>query len=62
MDAHLGGSAYLAGSHPTLADIACYAYVAVAPEGGVSLEPFAHVRAWLARVESMPQFLPMPAQ
>ena len=36
-------------------------YPAHAPEGGVSLEPYPHVRAWLARVEALPGFVGMPA-
>lgn len=61
MDGHLAGQAYLAAPHPTLADLACYSYVAHAPEGGVALEPFPAVCAWLRRVESLPGFKPMPA-
>lgn len=61
MDAHLADRAYLAADRPTLADIACYSYVAHAPEGGVSLAPYAAVRAWIARVEALPGFIPMPA-
>ena len=30
-------------------------------EGGISLEPFPEVRAWLQRVRAQPRFLPMPA-
>jgi glutathione S-transferase len=52
---------YLAGLHPTLADVAVYSYVARAPEGGVSLDAFAAVQAWLKRVEELPGFLPMAA-
>lgn len=37
MDAHLIDRAYLAADHPTIADLACYAYTAHAPEGGISL-------------------------
>jgi len=33
----------------------------VAGEGGISLEPFPEVRAWLQRVRGQPRFLPMPA-
>jgi glutathione S-transferase len=50
---------FLAGAVPTIADVAIYTYTAHAPEGGVSLEPFASVRAWLARVEALPGFVPM---
>jgi len=61
MEQHLAGRTYLAAEHPTLADLACYSYVAHVPEGGVSLEPYPSVRAWLARVEALPQFVPLPA-
>jgi len=60
MDSHLADRAYLAADHVTIADLACYSYVAHAPEGGVALEPYPAVRAWLARVEAQPWFKPMP--
>jgi glutathione S-transferase len=60
MDAHLADARYLAAAHPTLADLACYAYTAHAPEGGLSLRPHPAIRAWLARVEALPRFEPMP--
>lgn len=59
MDGELASRSWLAGREPTLADIANYAYIAHAPEGNVSLEPYANVRAWLARVEALPRFVPM---
>jgi glutathione S-transferase len=60
MEQHLAGRSYLAADHPTIADLACYSYVAHVPEGGVSLAPYPAVRAWLARVEALPQFVPIP--
>ncbi len=60
MDRHLQDREWLVGSSPTLADLACYAYVAHAPEGGVALSPYPAVNAWIARVEALPQFKPMP--
>jgi len=59
LDGVLREQIYLAAAYPTIADIACYTYLAHAPEGGVSLEPHAHVRAWIARIESLPGFVPM---
>ena len=59
MDRVLSSSPYLASDEPTLADVALYSYTAVAGEGDVSLEPWPHVRAWLARIESLPGFVPM---
>ena len=60
MDEHLRGRAWLAADHATIADLACYGYTARAPEGGISLEPFPALRAWIGRVEALPGFVPMP--
>ncbi|HSY30040.1 MAG TPA: glutathione S-transferase [Burkholderiaceae bacterium] len=60
MEMHLAERFFLAVEHATLADLACYSYVAHAPEGGISLAPFPQVRAWLKRVEALPRFKPMP--
>jgi glutathione S-transferase len=59
MEAHLGPRAWLVGDGPTLADVAMVTYTAHAPEGGVSLEPYPAVRAWIARVEGLPGFVGM---
>jgi glutathione S-transferase len=61
MDLHLADRGFLAADHATIADLACYSYVAHAPEGGISLEPYPHVQAWLKRVEALPHFFAMPA-
>ena len=60
MEQHLQGRHWLVGEHPTIADLALYTYNAHVPEGGVSLEPYPALRAWLARVEALPGFLDMP--
>ncbi len=60
MNTHLAGREYLATSNPTIADLACYSYIAHAPEGRISLAPYPEVRAWLARIEALPHFHPMP--
>jgi glutathione S-transferase len=59
-DGHLADRRFLAAEHPTIADLACYSYLAHAPEGRVSLADYPQVRAWLARVEALPGFQPMP--
>jgi glutathione S-transferase len=59
IDAELQSRAFLTGASPTIADIACYTYVAHAPEGRISLEPYGHVRAWLSRIEQLPRFVGM---
>ena len=50
---------FLAAERPTIADVAGYAYIAHAPEGGISLADYPALRAWLARVEALPGFVPM---
>lgn len=61
MEGELAQRSYLAAAHATIADLAGYSYVAHAPEGGISLDPFPAVRAWLRRVEALPGFAAMPA-
>jgi glutathione S-transferase len=60
LDAHLAARTWAAADHATIADLALYPYTKVAPEGGVALDPYAAVRAWHARVEALPRFVPMP--
>jgi glutathione S-transferase len=55
-EAHLSDRRYLAADHPTIADIANYSYIALAPDGGVTLDAYPNVRAWLARLEALPGF------
>jgi glutathione S-transferase len=59
MEAELSREPYLVGDQATLADLAHYAYVARAPEGLISLQPYPAIRAWLARIEDLPGFVPM---
>ncbi len=59
MDDQLASQPFLAGTQPTIADIALYTYTAHAPEGGVSLQPYAKLREWLQRIEALPRFVGM---
>ena len=60
MDGQLGTRQFLVGNTATLADIAGYSYLSAAPEGNVDLAAYPNVRAWLARVEALPGFVPFP--
>lgn len=60
MNDHLATRSWLVGDGPTLADVACYSYTAVADEGGLDLAAFPNIRAWLARVEALDGFVAMP--
>ncbi|HEY9100328.1 MAG TPA: glutathione S-transferase [Thiobacillus sp.] len=59
MEAELVSASFLTGHTPTIADIANYTYIAHAPEGNVSLDPYPQIRNWLQRIEALPGFVPM---
>jgi glutathione S-transferase len=59
MENQLSQQEWLAAEHPTIADIACYPYVMLADQGDFSLQPYAAVRSWLERVESIPGWVAM---
>lgn len=59
LDQHLSSRAWLELDRPTIADIACYPYVALAPEGEVPLDGYENVGAWISRIESLPDYIGM---
>lgn len=59
LEAHLKGRQWLATDCPTIADVANYAYIAHAPEGDVSLDPYPNIKAWIKNVEALSGFVPM---
>ena len=59
MDTHLARRDWLATDNITIADVAGYSYIAHALEGGVDLEPYPNIRAWLSRIEAQPDFVAM---
>lgn len=61
LDRELADKPFAAGEQVTIADIAAHTYIAHAPEGGVSLDPYPNIRAWLRRVEALPRFIAMPS-
>lgn len=61
LERHLAAREFLATPLPTIADLACYSYVAVAPEGGLSLNAFPAILRWIDRIAALPGFFPMPA-
>lgn len=56
MNGHLATHHWLATDQVSIADIACYAYVANAPEGGVYLDGYNNVRRWILDFEALPKF------
>lgn len=56
----LRGMRFLASDRPSIADIACFPYVALAPDGGVSLDPYPTIRLWSRALRSLDGFIEMP--
>ncbi|MBS1168141.1 MAG: glutathione S-transferase family protein [Proteobacteria bacterium] len=54
------GQSFLAADRPTIADIACFPYVALAPDGSVSLAPYPSIRLWMRAIRMLPGFIEMP--
>ncbi len=54
------GGVWLVGENPTIADIACFPYVALSPDAGIEQDPYPAVRNWLYAVRSLPGFVTMP--
>lgn len=60
LETRLTGHRWLAADRCTIADVACYPYVALAPEGGLSLHTFPGIQAWIARIQSLDGYVGMP--
>ena len=54
------GQTWLVGEHPTIADIACFPYVALSPDAGLEHDGHPAIRNWLYAVRSLPGFVTMP--
>lgn len=60
LESRLAGEQWLAGPGPTIADIACFPYAALAWEGNVEMEPYPAVGRWLEDFSSLDRFVAMP--
>ncbi len=60
LESRLGHETWLAGNGPTVADIACFPYVALAPEGKIDASPYEGVQRWIANFKSLDRFVGMP--
>lgn len=56
----LRGQRFLASDRPSIADIACFPYVMLAPDGGVSLDSYPTIRLWSRAIRSLDGFVEMP--
>lgn len=56
----VSGGTFLVADAPSIADIACFPYVALAPDGSVSLDPYPSIRLWMRALRALPGFIEMP--
>jgi len=59
LDQQLSRQNRLATDQPTIADIACYPYVILAPEGEIDLAPYPFVLSWIDRIQAIPGYIAM---
>ena len=60
IDNHLKNKNWLELGRVTIADIACFPYIALAHEGGVSLDAYPNVQKWITGIKKLPNFTVMP--
>ena len=59
LEQRLAEHRWLAAGKPTIADIACMPYAALSHMGGIPLDDYPAVRAWIDRVHELPGFIAM---
>lgn len=59
MEEQLKKTDYLVNNKMTMADISLFAYTHVAPEGGVLLDTYPYIRAWITRIEAYKGYINM---
>jgi glutathione S-transferase len=60
LEQHLSDRQWLVLDRPTIADLACFPYIALAPEGGVILDKYPVVKQWCDRIKQLSNFIGMP--
>jgi len=60
IDRHLESRDWLAGDKVSIADIAVYPYLALAPEGDIDIGTYTNIVAWFQRIRTLPGYVPMP--
>lgn len=59
-DREIAGFDWVATRHPSIADIACFPYVALSGDGGIPHDDYPAIRRWLGKVKELPGFIVMP--
>ncbi|MBS1212094.1 MAG: glutathione S-transferase [Proteobacteria bacterium] len=56
---HLESHDWLVGDSVSIADLAVYPYLALAPEGGIDIGAYPNIVAWFGRLRAMPGYVGM---
>ena len=57
---HLEQRQWLELNRPTIADVACYPYIAMARDGKIALADYENIVAWIARVKQLSGYIDLP--
>jgi len=57
---HLADRDWLELNRPTIADIACFPYIALSYEGNISLDPYPNIQKWISSIKKLPNYISMP--
>ncbi len=60
LEDRLEGREWLVHDRPTIADIACFPYVALGHEGRIPVGDHPNVQGWIDRIKDLPRFVGMP--
>jgi len=60
IDKHLAERDWLELNRATIADIACFPYIALSHEGKISLDQYSNIQKWIANIKQLPNFISMP--
>ena len=59
MEQHLANREWLEFDRLTIADIAVFPYVALAPDGKIELDTYPNIQAWIDRIKQLSGFVGM---
>ncbi len=60
IDQHLQSRDWLVGDSVSIADIAVYPYLALAPEGDIAIGTYMNIIVWFQRIRALPGYVAMP--
>jgi glutathione S-transferase len=60
IDRHLAQRKWLELDRPTIADLACFPYIALAADGKISLDDRPNLVNWIDRVKQLSGYIGMP--